>query len=424
MQCKEPVEKSTPDLGFSLLERIKRHVEEQYYQLRLLPELSLKDRQKVFSSYSSKPLLKILTYLRKQEGSAEFLYSKALDSVSSKVIHLLKNIEKEREEQIELGIYPQSHSPYQEHVRKWKTDLIHELRKMNLSPSQEQRLSLVLLNSDDASQPNLESSSVLRESAGTALLDPVLADLFHEVFKSGRLERDPLMRLLSQDRDRLMSFLEHQLQSGKAEEGNRVVSVLSFLPGKQTILLLETLGCEGDPRERVKAEKTLDSWKTRKGFKEHLALIDRCLAKIRRKTEMERLESLRQKKDRDRKSLYLDYFSRLSDPSEENRVRILKQFTKDDYLENKGFLQKIFKRDEGSSVRCHLLKNIAGYRIQELYPLFEDAFRSKSERVIYHAILYVKEYSLADLVPGLKRDKELFKAFNRQFAEQVLSLLD
>ena len=139
---------------------------------------------------------------------------------------------------------------------------------------------------------------------------------------------------------------------------------------------------------------------------------------------MERLESLRQKKDRDRKSLYLDYFSRLSDPSEENRVRILKQFTKDDYLENKGFLQKIFKRDEGSSVRCHLLKNIAGYRIQELYPLFEDAFRSKSERVIYHAILYVKEYSLADLVPGLKRDKELFKAFNRQFAEQVLSLLD
>jgi hypothetical protein len=424
MQSKEPMENSTPDLGFSLLERIKRYVEEQYYQLRLLPELSLKDRQKIFSSYSSRQLLKILTYLRKQENSAQFLYSKALDSVSQKVIHLLKNIEKEREEQISLGIFPESHSPYQSHIRKWKMDLVHEVRKMNLSPSEEQRLSLVLLNSEEP-LPAPESTE-LAESGLRAetLVDPVLSDLFHEIFKSGSMEREPILRFLNQDRDRVMAFLDSRLRTGKNEELSRVSSVLAFLPGKQSILLLEQLGCEGQADQRLKAEKTLKAWKKRKGFQKHLALLDRCLARIRRKSELAHLELERQKKDRNRKSLYLDYFSRLSDPSEESRIRILKQFSKDDYLENQNFLERIFRRDESSSIRCHLLKNIAGYRLQDLYPLFEEAFRSRSERVIYHAILYVKEYSLVDLVPGLKRDKQLFKVFNRQFAEQVLSLLD
>jgi len=83
----------------------------------------------------------------------------------------------------------------------------------------------------------------------------------------------------------------------------------------------------------------------------------------------------------------------------------------------------VFEKEDSTFLRCMTLKNVALYRIEELYPLFSKAFAAGNDKLVYHALLYMKEYSIAELLPALRQNTGAFNGFNGAFAVKILGLM-
>ena len=431
MSAVKQVELHENGVGFSFLEKLKRHIDEQYYQLDLLPRLSLLDRQRNFAHYKPESLLKILKFLRAQEEHGDFMEKKVIASLCDRLIDLLGKVEKERSEQTRLGIYHQSPTNYREHLKIWKAELVSELKRMSLPPSIEQRLTIAVLNMNGNSQPvGGFEKQVMTAKPVTTSGEPAgfqsyeFEEHFFEIFAGKIPNQELLLEFLERDGDKVMVFLESKLLEGREQEQLHALEIIRFYPRKRTVTLLSKLSYQEEGEVGERALELLHWIKTQESFSEHIKIIDFYLSKIKKKHQLQKIDEEQLEIENAKKELYLKYFTHLKGAHEEKRVNLIKSLDEKEYRANTNFIEKVFEKEDSVFIRTMILKNISQYRIEELYSLFEKAFQSEHEKVIYHGILNIKEYSLLELLDTLKEHAGHFKKFNAQFAMQVVRLLD
>jgi hypothetical protein len=253
--------------------------------------------------------------------------------------------------------------------------------------------------------------------------DSRLESLFESIFSGSRLDRNALFEFLSLDSGEIVKFLEVKSIDGTEIEKSRALELTRLVPRKDTINLLGRILKQSHGEIRKKTDRILDWYRSQQKFSRYHQLIDSIRDQMRRKSQLYSRKEKQVREDEERKELYLEYFEMISDPHEEARVALLKGLGSEGYGKNRRFVENVFEREPSVSIRSLILKDVARYRVEDLYGLFEKAFLSEAENLIYHAVLYVKEYSLCPVLMPLQRHKAKFKKFNEQFATQVISLL-
>jgi len=403
--------------NFELLDRLKRYLDELYYQIKLFSKLSNEDRSRLFVRYRAVDLIGIISFLRKQEHSSDKLMRRMSAKLTERCLQILRKMEAERDVQMRMGIHRDL--PVMSVEQKELRETLQKgLEKLDLDPSQIQKIQAEFGIFHDLGEEDPLSAGETEVSDGESL-----DELFARIFSGPRIDRSALFDFLSNDSASIVEFLEEKSKSEDDEEQVRALELTRLVPRKDTIDLLGRILTRSQGEIRKKTDGILNWYRSQDRFRKYHRLIDAIRDQMRRKAQIYSRKMRQERENEERKELYLEYFEMISDPHEEDRMSLLKGLGSEGYRKNQRFVTKVFERDQSVTIRSQILKDIARYRIEELFTLFEKAFLSEEESLIYHAVLYVKEYSLCSVLVPLQKHKPKFKTFNEQFATQVVALL-
>lgn len=405
-----------PESGFELLDRLKKHLDELYYQLKLFPKLSSDDRSRLFERYRAADIIGIVSYLRKQEQSQDRLVQRMASKLTERSLQILRKIEVERDVQLRLGIHKDMPAGLQLQG-EFRETLQKGLARLDLDPGVLRQINsefgIVEIDEEDYSPTH--DNPVSRKG--------LLQELFERVFSGPQIDRSALFDFLSQDSGAIVHFLDEKSKSEVPEEQVRALELTRLVPRKETIDLLGKILKRSQGEIRKKTDGILEWYRSQNRFQKYHRLIDSLRDQILRKRQLYSRKLKVERENEERKELYLEYFEMISEPNEEGRMALIKGLGAEGYSRNQRFIENVFERDHSVLIRSQILKDIARYRVEELYSVFEKAFLSQDEGLIYHAVLFVKEYSLCNVLEPLKRQKSKFKTFNEKFADQVVALL-
>lgn len=405
-----------PECSFELLDRLKRHLDELYYQLKLFPKLSADDRSRLFERYRTADIIGIVSYLRRQEQTSDKLIQRMARKLTERSLQILRKMEIERDLQLRMGIHKDMPAGVQVQG-EFKEILQKGLARLELDPEILQQINkeFGILDLGD------EEEFAMDDSPGSK--KAYLEELFERVFSGPRIDRGSLFDFLSQDSSLIVQFLDEKSKSEIPEEQVHALELTRLVPRKETIDLLGRILKRSQGDIRKKTDGILDWYRSQSRFQKYHRLIDSFREQMLRKRQLYSRKLKVERENEERKELYLDYFEMISDPSEEGRMALIKGLGAEGYQKNQRFIENVFERDHSVLIRSQILKDVARYRIENLFSLFEKAFLSQDEGLIYHAVLFVREYSLCNVLDPLKRLKSNFKIFNAKFADQVVALL-
>jgi len=314
MSAQEKLIEKPIDLpDFAFLDRVRNQTDELYYQLRLLPRLSINERREIFSGYSVSNFLKVIKWMHNHERGGDFLRRRILGGIVDKLLDLVQLVDQERSKQAQMGILKQDSAAFESRTLVWKHALIEEFKQIALPDEVRQRLTMSLLRlpGDDSQKiagKVVEGKAIALKST---LLDYRLEELFFKMFSKGGVDRQSLTEFMQHDPSEIMDFLEHKLEAGKTEEKANALELVRYIPRRKSVVLASRIAYHNDGELQIRGKEILNWMKSRKSFSEFLPLIDFYLDRVSRRQQLVKMETTLKVGEDRKRSIMVEYFTYL-----------------------------------------------------------------------------------------------------------------
>jgi len=405
-------------LGFQFLENVKDFVEEHYYQVKSLSNLSLPERQRLFANVSRTTLMQVLKFLYVHEKEQDPITQNVVSQLIWKLLRTLEMIQQEEEEQKRLGLH---HSPelLKTHIQSWKRALVQELQKMDLPVTIEQRLRLKLLSLGKVHQNMSQSLVVSDESESLNRLE----ELFFRSFEQGEVRQEMLMKLLSRDFDEVLDFLQSKIEKGACQEKLHSLEVLKCIGHERSLLLISRMSLCEDLVIRAKAKQILLWARDQAHFEDHQLLLTRFLNKIK-ELEQRRAREEDEKRLQAREELILFQYRSLQSEDPVEKIRFVTSIPSQEYHELPNFLEEFFASERDDSLAAKVLRRAISEGLFQYESVCCRYLSFGRDSLVFQILQLVRDYQMSGCVEAIRENQDRYKKINASMAEQTLLLLE